>query len=268
MKIDKFIYKFIDHDNKKIRKIMLIFIRESYGKFTLDHFDKSGFDRMIKSVGDWEYALTMKSSEMIAEKFFGTKKAYDFGNYVFCKEVTSSKSKMSNINKNSGLKTIQIEDATLHKKYCSTYSIGKENEQYSRASYDHMHKVYRFNVSGNSNNIILDEIESDLFYDKNSTMKGGNWNDNNWNNNRYGMMNKSHSNMNSYEDNNWDNWDKMGLHMNGKMMNDDMMKRLNKSHQNQDNEMMGGKSMNDEDYGYKKYKAKYNALKKKMDREY
>jgi hypothetical protein len=158
--IRKHVFKFVDHDDKKIVSICLHFICK-YPKevMEIDFNDKAGYDMWVKMMGEVDFGQR-EAAATILRDYFKTansfikidkdeKKLNYFPKYRFIKEKTVCKSKMWNLNPNGY--PIKIDGGIMDDKICQIYAKGhidKISDLQKLTDYKHEHFDETFQING------------------------------------------------------------------------------------------------------------------------
>lgn len=142
MKIRKFIFKFVDHDNKKVTKVVVEIQSDKMNQWKENESDIDGYVNWMSQHARWEKNLELKVKNMVHLKYFFNQ-TKQFGDYRIMKECCRTESKCINLDvkKSDEINFLLTKCMETHKfKYVRGSLTGDWLEMFKCAHvYDHYH---------------------------------------------------------------------------------------------------------------------------------
>lgn len=159
MNIKKFVFKFINHGNKKIHIFEFDVHSTQIHEWKQKEDDIEGYVRWLSQHTRWEKVLKKEIKKLVEEKIISTGET--FKDYVLSCEKTERKSKNINTNKNPGnemhfIQIFHVEKCILQYVKGINSVASKEIDKISQiVQYKKYHEITHLSVEDNDNNNLV-----------------------------------------------------------------------------------------------------------------
>lgn len=161
MKVRIFLFKFIDHDNKKILKVEASVRSSLYIEWTEEENDIEGYVEWMSKHARWEYTLKKEIKKQISQRYFGNTDG-KFNDYRISKRKIKKESDMVNMSKND--KEVRFRETMLMEKWVFKYSKGTKPAEWTDVfDYACTHQHIEFFLKGDDS---TNEINLTVLADK------------------------------------------------------------------------------------------------------
>lgn len=158
MKIKKYIFKFINHNDKTCLNVVVSVHSGERSEWTQDENDVEGFATWMAAHARWEMKLKNEITKVVASRYF---KTTNFADYQLSKEMM--KNNFGTVNMNSGKGKQRMRDLWLEEINIFKYQMGSKPTEWTDVyNYTPIEQHHHFFLIGNESNgkIDLREIAS------------------------------------------------------------------------------------------------------------
>ncbi|XWV25539.1 hypothetical protein QJ856_gp0216 [Tupanvirus deep ocean] len=142
MKIRKFLFKFIDHENEQIIEVEFDIHSSRVSEWTQNEDDVEGFGQWMGRHARWEMLLKNEVKRLVRQKYFAD--ANDFGDYRLSKQYIRKEIKNVNMSE-AATDELHFRQARLMEKYITKYIRGTKPQKRGYIyNYDKTHEHYNY----------------------------------------------------------------------------------------------------------------------------